>query len=123
MKTLRRIALVSAALTLAACLPERDQPAKPASSLATAQIPPGFDFATSRVVELHLSAARIGALRISTASGALLFSGTLTPQKPLRFSVPLATREQKLVAELRVGGEAQSADVAIVGGVAEHAFN
>jgi hypothetical protein len=116
--------LVFAALlcALAACHPAPSEPV--AATLIESHPKAGFDFATSRPVEVRISAASRGALRLTTQDGHLLFSGTLDPRVPLKLKLPIASAESKLLAELRdAEGKATAVDLPIVGGSAVHAFN
>ncbi len=87
-----------AASSLLACQPAPSQP------LAQAGAQAGFDFATSRPVMVQMSSTTKQALALSTVAGKLLYAGTLTPGATLMLSLPLATRETALVAELRANG-------------------
>lgn len=121
MKTFKSALLAVATLALAsACeLPQKQHNATPLVDSSAAK---GFDWSTSKPVELHLATAHAGALRISNAKGQLMFSGTLTPTAPLSMKLPLAVPDQKLIAELRVGGVGKTVELPIVKGVAAHAF-
>jgi len=74
----------------------------PHQSLSEVTVPAGFTFATSRGVDINLTAAasalppnRAGELDIARADGKTLFRGQLSAARPfhLRLSVPLADAE------------------------------
>lgn len=100
-----------------------DDPHKTYPPLTSTSAQPGFNFATSRPVEVRISSAKQGAISISSADGKLIFSGRLGPGTPLRLKLPLDARDEKLLAALRADGVVRSVDLPIVAGVAGYAFN
>jgi hypothetical protein len=104
--------------------------AAPQQSLSEVAVPADFTFATSRGVDINLTAAasalppnRSGELDIARADGKTLFRGQLSAARPfhLRLSVPLADAE--LIATVEgPSGAKTTIKLPIANGAAVYAF-
>jgi len=125
LKTLRSLALISLCGPLwmaAACSRAPTEPLS-AKALGDATVHPGFNYATLRNVDVKLTSAKAGSVALSNLDGKLIFSGAISPSLPLHLTVPIANKDDKLVASLHAGGAISSVELSIVSGAVSHAFS
>ena len=111
-------AVFCCALGLAAC-------GKPASGgdYSHSAAAPGFDFATTRAVEVRVATRSQGLLQIARAGGKVVYIGNVSESAPLRLSLPLPAGERALVASLRgVDGKWRTLPLPIAEGIAQGLF-
>jgi hypothetical protein len=96
--------------------------------LGEVEVPKTFTFATSRPVEIEVSASRdvigrdIGALEVSRSDGRVLFKGPLPANSPLTLNVSVPQKDDSINLTLIHNDERKSASVDVTSGRAAHAF-
>jgi hypothetical protein len=104
--------------------------AAPQQSLADVPVPAGFTFATSRGVDINLTAAasalpstQSGVLDIARADGKVIFRGQISAARPLHLKLSVPLKDAELIATLEGPSGAKSTiKLPISNDAAVHAF-
>lgn len=110
-----------------------DGPGKSATSqgpLRGTAIPSTFSFATSRGVDLTLSADKtlfgvrnVAGVEVADKSGATLYRGSMHAGQPLAVRLAVAAKDDTIKVTFRTRGVEKTGSVAIANNVATHSFH
>lgn len=117
-----RISAICLGLTaMAAC---HAAPEQPKALLRDAKVPAGSTIATTRAVDVTLSAdsslflhGKIGGIQVSRPNGTVVFLGALVPNRPVKFRVAMPFGVNEMLASMTgVDGKITSVHVPIGSG-------